>query len=227
MLGAAHETGSDASALELRQHRNHPQFSARGIGHAAGDHAIVDEADPALEGRGQSALDAGRRDAEAFELLERALKTDASDPQIGVAAAPAWWWTTLIGPVAITLLFRFASLPLIETRMLARRPAFAEHQQRAHNRTVDLMIARDCNGINAGSMLLRRSAWTSHLLERMWSDEWRNVPDVEIWWEQAVLMHLHATDADVRERTLFVPQRTLNAYPTGTRCGEGYVVSCC
>lgn len=48
----------------------------------------------------------------------------------GVAAAPAWWWATLVGPVAITLLFRFASLPLIETRMLARRPAFAEHQQR-------------------------------------------------------------------------------------------------
>jgi len=47
----------------------------------------------------------------------------------GVAAAPAWWWSTLSGPVAITLLFRFASLPLIETRMLARRPAFAAHQR--------------------------------------------------------------------------------------------------
>jgi len=48
----------------------------------------------------------------------------------GVAAAPAWWWITRIGPVAITLLFRFASLPLIEARMLARRPAYAERQRR-------------------------------------------------------------------------------------------------
>lgn len=47
----------------------------------------------------------------------------------GLAAAPAYWWT-VIGPVAITLMFRFASLPLIETRMLSRRPAYAERQQR-------------------------------------------------------------------------------------------------
>ncbi|MDX2166606.1 MAG: DUF1295 domain-containing protein [Deltaproteobacteria bacterium] len=48
----------------------------------------------------------------------------------GVAADPAWWLATLIGPVGITLLFRFASLPLMETRMLSRRPAFAAHQRR-------------------------------------------------------------------------------------------------
>jgi steroid 5-alpha reductase family enzyme len=47
----------------------------------------------------------------------------------GLAAAPAYWWT-VIGPLAITLMFRFASLPLIETRMLSRRPAYAERQQR-------------------------------------------------------------------------------------------------
>jgi steroid 5-alpha reductase family enzyme len=47
----------------------------------------------------------------------------------GFAAAPAYWWT-VIGPLAITLMFRFASLPLIETRMLARRPGFADHQRR-------------------------------------------------------------------------------------------------
>jgi steroid 5-alpha reductase family enzyme len=46
-----------------------------------------------------------------------------------LAAAPGWWWT-VIGPLAIALMFRFASLPLIETRMLRRRPAFAEHQRR-------------------------------------------------------------------------------------------------
>lgn len=47
----------------------------------------------------------------------------------GLAAAPSYWWT-IVGPIAITLLFRFASLPLIETRMLQRRPGFAAHQQR-------------------------------------------------------------------------------------------------
>jgi hypothetical protein len=104
--------------------------------------------------------------------------------------------------------------------------ALAEHQQRAHNRTVDLMIARDCNGINAGSMLLRRSAWTARLLERWWSDEWRTVANFEMWQENAVLVHMHNTDADVREHTLVVPMRAFNAYVSETQCGDGYQVAC-
>ena len=47
----------------------------------------------------------------------------------GVAADPGWWWT-VVGPIAITLLFRTVSLPMIETRMLERRPDFKAHQQR-------------------------------------------------------------------------------------------------
>lgn len=46
-----------------------------------------------------------------------------------LAADPSWWWT-FIGPLAITLMFRFISLPLIEDRMLARRPQFAAHAER-------------------------------------------------------------------------------------------------
>jgi steroid 5-alpha reductase family enzyme len=47
-----------------------------------------------------------------------------------LAADPAWWWTA-IGPLAITAMFRFASLPMIETRMLERRPeGFAAYQRR-------------------------------------------------------------------------------------------------
>jgi steroid 5-alpha reductase family enzyme len=46
----------------------------------------------------------------------------SADPQ-------AWWWT-ISGPLVITLMFRFASLPLMEKRMLARRPNYAEHAAR-------------------------------------------------------------------------------------------------
>jgi len=48
----------------------------------------------------------------------------------GVAAAPGLWWT-IAGPLAITLMFRFVSLPMIETRMRERRPAFAEWAERS------------------------------------------------------------------------------------------------
>ena len=42
----------------------------------------------------------------------------------GAAAAPGLWWT-LVGPVAILLMFLAVSLPMIETRMRERRPAYA------------------------------------------------------------------------------------------------------
>ena len=48
----------------------------------------------------------------------------------GLAAAPQLWWT-IVGPAAITLMFRFVSLPMIETRMRERRPAFAEWAARS------------------------------------------------------------------------------------------------
>ena len=47
----------------------------------------------------------------------------------GLAADPSFWWT-VIGPLAITLMFRFASLPMIEERMAARRPGWAAYAAR-------------------------------------------------------------------------------------------------
>ena len=41
----------------------------------------------------------------------------------GVAADPAWWWT-IVGPLAITLMFVFVSVPMLDRRMLARRPDY-------------------------------------------------------------------------------------------------------
>lgn len=43
----------------------------------------------------------------------------------GLAADPGWWWT-IVGPLAITLMFHYVSLPMIEKRMLERRPGYAE-----------------------------------------------------------------------------------------------------
>lgn len=48
----------------------------------------------------------------------------------GVAAAPGLWWT-VAGPLAIALMFRFVSLPMIEMRMRERRPAYAEWAARS------------------------------------------------------------------------------------------------
>jgi len=47
----------------------------------------------------------------------------------GLAADVTWWWT-VAGALVITIMFRFVSLRMIETRMLERRPAFGELQTR-------------------------------------------------------------------------------------------------
>jgi steroid 5-alpha reductase family enzyme len=48
----------------------------------------------------------------------------------GLAANPSWWWT-FVGPLLITLMFRYASLPWMERRMRERRPAYAEYAERS------------------------------------------------------------------------------------------------
>ena len=45
-----------------------------------------------------------------------------------LAADPAAWWTG-VGALSITVMFRVVSLPMIESRMLARRPDFAAHAE--------------------------------------------------------------------------------------------------
>jgi steroid 5-alpha reductase family enzyme len=42
-----------------------------------------------------------------------------------LAADPAWWWSG-VGALAITLMFVFASVPMLDRRSLARRPGYAE-----------------------------------------------------------------------------------------------------
>jgi steroid 5-alpha reductase family enzyme len=46
-----------------------------------------------------------------------------------LAAAPGWWWT-VVGPVAMVVLFAFISVPLMDRRSVQRRPAYAEHMRR-------------------------------------------------------------------------------------------------
>lgn len=46
----------------------------------------------------------------------------------GLAADPAWWWTCA-GALSITAMFVFASIPMMEKRMLERRPAYARVQE--------------------------------------------------------------------------------------------------
>lgn len=47
----------------------------------------------------------------------------------GLAADPSWWWT-VIGPLAMTAMFVFASIPMIDRRSVERRPGYEDHMAR-------------------------------------------------------------------------------------------------
>ena len=47
----------------------------------------------------------------------------------GLAASPAYWWT-IIGPAAMTLLFLFISIPMMEEREEQRKPGYSEYKSR-------------------------------------------------------------------------------------------------
>lgn len=47
----------------------------------------------------------------------------------GLAAAPGYWWT-IVGAVSITVMFAAASIPMLEKRSAARRPAWADYARR-------------------------------------------------------------------------------------------------
>jgi len=50
----------------------------------------------------------------------------------GMAAQPGWVWSriSVIGPLSITLLFVFVSVPWMDRRMLSRHPAWAGHMKK-------------------------------------------------------------------------------------------------
>lgn len=48
----------------------------------------------------------------------------------GLAAAPAQWYWIVPGALAMTAMFKFASIPLMDARSLERRPAYAGHMRK-------------------------------------------------------------------------------------------------
>ncbi|KAF2404271.1 hypothetical protein EJ06DRAFT_546212 [Trichodelitschia bisporula] len=78
---------------------------------------------------------------------------------------------------------------------------------------LDLLIAQDQNGINAGSFFLRRSHFTQWLLD-MWVDPFFYRMD---WFgqEQQTLLHLIEHHKTLRDHLGLIKQRVANAYPIG------------
>ncbi|KAK9480270.1 galactosyl transferase GMA12/MNN10 family-domain-containing protein [Lipomyces japonicus] len=78
---------------------------------------------------------------------------------------------------------------------------------------VDIVIGQDQNGINAGSILFRRSEWTSSFLD-MWQDPFYVGRRFERL-EQDAMNHIIVNHPRMREHVAIVPQRVINAFSVG------------
>lgn len=84
----------------------------------------------------------------------------------------------------------------------------------------DLLITQDCGGFNLGSFLMRNSEWSRLLLDVWWDPVCYEQKHM-VWEhrEQDALEALYAQEPWIREKTAFLPLRSINAFPPGA-CSE-------
>ncbi|SCU95483.1 LANO_0E10484g1_1 [Lachancea nothofagi CBS 11611] len=84
----------------------------------------------------------------------------------------------------------------------------------------ELFITQDCGGFNLGSFLIKNSEWTKLLLDVWWDPVCYE--QKHMMWEhreQDALEALYAQEPWIREKTAFLPLRSINAFPPGA-CSE-------
>lgn len=86
----------------------------------------------------------------------------------------------------------------------------------------DVIMAKDCNGINTGSMILRNTPWTKQDLEKAWHPtDYQKFP---VNPEQSAIADVLKNDPEANKHYQFVNMQLINSYaPLPTeRCGHKY-----
>ncbi len=98
-----------------------------------------------------------------------------------------------------------------------------------HNIEVDLLtyyaeingyhviLNKDCNGINAGSILFRKSKFSINFLNTLWNMYGKEINSTDNWNEQRAIIYLMEKNKNNKRflsNILFVPQKSINSYPT-------------
>jgi mannan polymerase II complex MNN10 subunit len=81
---------------------------------------------------------------------------------------------------------------------------------------VELLVTQDCGGFNLGSFLIKKGEWAETLLDAWWDPVFYE--QMHMTWEhkeQDALETLYATQPWIRERTAFLPLRSINSFPPG------------
>lgn len=81
---------------------------------------------------------------------------------------------------------------------------------------IELLVTQDCGGFNLGSFLIKKGEWSETLLDIWWDPVFYE--QMHMTWEhkeQDALETLYTTQSWIRERTAFLPLRSINAFPPG------------
>lgn len=141
-----------------------------------------------------------------------------------------WVWWLDLDAILMTLDFKIEERILSDAalaKVLLPHEEFKKSQQEGFGlftakkpdvRKADLLIAQDQSTMNAGSFMLRRSAWTQMML-----DVWRDPLFMSHGFpmeEQDALIHITKTNPEIRAHVGLVGMRTLNEYLFGFHAGD-------
>jgi hypothetical protein len=87
--------------------------------------------------------------------------------------------------------------------------------------TTDLIIAHDGNGANFGSFIIRNSKFARNLFEEIWNlRRDTKVPYIDVWYENACLMHLLRINKKFNSHVAYSTQKMMNSYPSTENRGH-------
>ena len=87
-----------------------------------------------------------------------------------------------------------------------------------------VIIGKDCNALNSGSVLMKSGRWNAWFIDRIFSVSNEALTAEVSWAENSAVIHLYKTDSRVRRRMWIAPAYWFNAYTHNDNCkgGSGY-----
>lgn len=140
-----------------------------------------------------------------------------------------FWWldiNTIIMNTQISLEKHFLNNLNLETYRTLENKNYSNFIPKLHfseyNNQIDLILTEDCNGINLGSFLIRRSEWSKMLLDLWWNKKlYEHMKNIWINDEQDALMSLYNYNSWIRNNVAFLPLRKINSVPITACKSEG------
>jgi hypothetical protein len=100
----------------------------------------------------------------------------------------------------------------IQNRYLREQQLFNASLESIKNKT-DMILAKDLNGLNFGSIMVRNSPYARHMFEEIWRNRYnKQVPKLKMWHENAVFVHLWKTLSEYASHVTETTQNAMNAY---------------